>query len=476
MAAGPSDFFDPFFESVEPDSPPDHELPSESVDSRAREGPRGPGLYTTWDPQQLIGRKAAVDSRKNLLIRGQGTIAVLSDARDRLLFSIKTDTAGAPTLYLDIGRSECRMYYKRHSVSKPMSIALDVAHGRPEDAPYLWSGKPTIYWLSIDKCNGILRYGKHYTNVAHTLLLAKLKKKGKDEKSGDDGVMVWINPKKNAWLEGLRTVEVIQDNGESPKKTKINPEPVVLDRSPFVISDQRISLQQLESNQYTVPANLPTACQILYQNVAGPNIVLNSKEFPDFADAIQRSVSTKGLWGYKKLRAKAHAFGKEEFNSTYLRITIGTNLGNSPGVPYVLEIWPYGHYSPIHDHGKACAIIKVLCGDIRATYYDTLESAAGPQRLAPPIKLREGDITWLGDENYQIHKLENMSLARRVCCTIQSYMYPEEDKEHYESFNYVTDEHKESEPFTPNSDATFTEFYTEMQREWQLYRAAEGDV
>ena len=214
MAAGPSDFFDPFFESVEPDSPPDHELPSESVDSRAREGPRGPGLYTTWDPQQLIGRKAAVDSRKNLLIRGQGTIAVLSDARDRLLFSIKTDTAGAPTLYLDIGRSECRMYYKRHSVSKPMSIALDVAHGRPEDAPYLWSGKPTIYWLSIDKCNGILRYGKHYTNVAHTLLLAKLKKKGKDEKSGDDGVMVWINPKKNAWLEGLRTVEVIQDNGE----------------------------------------------------------------------------------------------------------------------------------------------------------------------------------------------------------------------------------------------------------------------
>jgi hypothetical protein len=38
---------------------------------------------------------------------------------------------------------------------------------------------------------------------------------------------------------------------------------------------------------------------------------------------------------------------------------LGYNLGDSPGVPYVLEIWPVGHYSPIQDHGDANAAIKV---------------------------------------------------------------------------------------------------------------------
>lgn len=47
------------------------------------------------------------------------------------------------------------------------------------------------------------------------------------------------------------------------------------------------------------------------------------------------------------------------FLATYLRITLGQSLGNSPGQPYVVEIWPPGHYSSIHDHGDACAVIKV---------------------------------------------------------------------------------------------------------------------
>ena len=31
----------------------------------------------------------------------------------------------------------------------------------------------------------------------------------------------------------------------------------------------------------------------------------------------------------------------------------------------MLEIWPSGHHSPVHDHGNACAVIKVLYGDGR---------------------------------------------------------------------------------------------------------------
>lgn len=105
---------------------------------------------------------------------------------------------------------------------------------------------------------------------------------------------------------------------------KIHPLPVVIDLSPFIISDQKVSLLQLEKNDFTTFANLPEACQVLYHNVAGPNITLETEDFP-FAAAIQRSVSTKGLWGYETLMKKAEEFGQRDEKGTYLRITLGTN-------------------------------------------------------------------------------------------------------------------------------------------------------
>jgi len=135
-----------------------------------------------------------------------------------------------------------------------------------------------------------------------------------------------------------------------------------MDLPPFIISEQKITLLELERGTYTTPANLSPACQVLYGNIAGPNILLNTPDFPDFSKAIQRSVSTEGLLGWNLLKAKSTEFGKDNFKGTYLRITLGYNLGDSPGVPYVLEIWPAGHYSPIHDHGDANAVIKVCLG------------------------------------------------------------------------------------------------------------------
>jgi hypothetical protein len=98
--------------------------------------------------------------------------------------------------------------------------------------------------------------------------------------------------------------------------------PIVRDLSPYVALDQ-VSLLDLENGTFTIPANLPPACQTLYQNVGGPNIVLNTPDFPDFAAAIQRSVSTKGCVGYKLLEAKMEEFGWE---GTYLRITLGLSM------------------------------------------------------------------------------------------------------------------------------------------------------
>lgn len=48
----------------------------------------------------------------------------------------------------------------------------------------------------------------------------------------------------------------------------------------------------------------------------------------------------------------------------YIRVSVGLPSGCSPGIPYVLEIWPPGHFSPIHNHGNAFGVVRMLHGSI----------------------------------------------------------------------------------------------------------------
>ncbi|KAK2064963.1 hypothetical protein LY76DRAFT_532079 [Colletotrichum caudatum] len=287
-----------------------------------------------------------------------------------------------------------------------------------------------------------------------TLIEARLKKKD------DEGRLQWNDATKYSWIGDLGIATAVQDpiKNMPALDTIIDPLPVVISLSPFVLSADHISLEDLAAGIYTVPANLPEACQTLHNNVAGAKITLDDDNFPEFSKAIQRSCTTNGLWAFEKLKSKATEFGGP--NETYLRITLGYNLGDSPGVPYVLEIWPSQHYSPIHDHGNACAVIKVLHGEITCTWYDTLDS---PRAQVGSGKLHKGAITWIGDENYQIHKLENHS--SEVCCTIQCYRYDGQDNVHYDGFNWV-DGHGSVEKFVPNSDMDFLDFKRLMREEW----------
>ncbi|KAF8460834.1 RmlC-like cupin domain-containing protein [Kalaharituber pfeilii] len=387
-------------------------------------------------------------SPEELPVTGQGTIAVLSPARNLLEIKVKSLEPGVPTLSLRIGQEDCDFYYETiNSQGIINSIKLKGPH-----ACDLNSGVRTNYWFSIDRNNGLLRYGKYFTNVSMTLMQATLKVKNKE------GVMVWKDPQRFAWIEKVKHVIVIQDRKTKPPPAiNIKPLPVVQDLSPFVVSSEKITLQELEWGTYTVPANLPEACQQLYGNVAGVNITLNDPTFPDFSDAIQHSCITPGCWAYEKLRQKTKEFG--DLKETYLRITLGFNLGDSPGVPYVLEIWPSGHFSPIHDHGRACAVIKILHGSITASYYDSLRN---PQ-LIGRAKLMQGNITWLGPNNYQIHKLYNHTTT--VCCTIQCYRYEDQENVHEDVFHYTDRDGKEKK-FIPNSDMAFTEFRMKMMAEW----------
>ncbi|KIJ51964.1 hypothetical protein M422DRAFT_223367 [Sphaerobolus stellatus SS14] len=330
-----------------------------------------------------------------------------------------------------------------------------LTYPKGKDAGKLTETGPFKHWLSIDKTRGKLRYGRGYCTAALVLLEVELK--------WEDKKKVWhFLDNKWAWLHHLQVVQI----SKSSKPPTISAFPLVRDVSPYIIKDQDITLDDLENGFATVFANLPEVCQTLYHNVAGPNILLDTPDFPDFSSAIEHSVNTEGCVAYNLLREKASKPGHDIVN-TYLRITIGPPLGNSPGIPYVLEIWPAQHQSPIHDHGDACAIIKVLHGSIMAYYFESLKN---PLSIGQGAKLKKGDVTWISSDNYQVHQLRNESMEGKVCCTIQSYQYAKGDKKHCEVFHFLSDD-KVVDNFVPNSDMSFGNFKEAIKTEWKAVLA-----
>lgn len=99
-----------------------------------------------------------------------------------------------------------------------------------------------------------------------------------------------------------------------------------MDKPPLVVTDQEISLEDLENYTRTTFANLPPGCQTLYHNVAGHNITLESSDFPDLGNAIDASCKDEKLVCGDLLKKKADANEFGDKLETYLRITIGNNL------------------------------------------------------------------------------------------------------------------------------------------------------
>lgn len=132
----------------------------------------------------------------------------------------------------------------------------------------------------------------------------------------------------------------------------------------------------------------------------------------------------------------------------------------------MIEIWPSKHKSPIHDHGNAYAVIKVLHGEISASYYAKLDDKSGV-KIGPDFTFRKNQVTWLGPDNYQVHQLHNDS--NRVCVTIQCYQYGSTDHAHDEYFEYVNKTTGKKEEFYPDSDWDFMTFKKNIKEEWAAH-------
>jgi hypothetical protein len=264
------------------------------------------------------------------------------------------------------------------------------------------------------------------------------------------------------FLESITQIQT--DDVTTTQKMRIVKDPVRLRIPLSVKNTDELTMDAIASGNYMPKANLSRVGQKLYDCISGKAFTLNTPEFPDFTQAIEYSIRTPGLWCYKKLREKSREFNpdKPDLSETYLRITLGENNGESPGIPYVMEIWPVGHYSPIHSHANATAIIRVLNGEINVSLYAFLCEGIKPFGVST---FKENDVTWISPTLNQTHQLKNMETNTYTCITIQCYMYNAKDDSHYDYFDYL-DADGGTQQYEPDSDMDFLEFKKKIKEEW----------
>lgn len=132
----------------------------------------------------------------NLDIQGQGTVVANCTQPICLLFSFSTNDPSQSSLYAQITENSVDFWY---GPTPPKGSTGYLPPDRVEIQGKIINTTPTFlrpdnpysarYWFSVDHKNGILRFGRDYTNLALTLYEARLKEKV------DPGVWHWIDDK-----------------------------------------------------------------------------------------------------------------------------------------------------------------------------------------------------------------------------------------------------------------------------------------
>jgi len=306
------------------------------------------------------------------------------------------------------------------------------------------------YWVSIDSQNQKIYAGIGEPRRETNIYLFQFPKTGEIKSFLESLVMINIPPESNS----LTPLELLRD-------------PITFNIPMLVKNTDELSMMDVAKGAIIPKSNLSPMCQKLYDCVSGKRFILDDDDFPDFSKAIEYSIATTGCWCNTTLIKKSREFSDHpNIKETYLRITLGQNNGESPGIPYVMEIWPIGHYSPVHNHAGASAIIRVLHGSINVSLFPFL---CPDKNDIPPFAKKdfnENDITWISPTLNQVHQLKNLETNTKTCITIQCYMYEEENKEHYDYFDFLDDKNQ-LKHYEPDSDMDFILFKHTMKEEWE---------
>ncbi|XP_066935055.1 uncharacterized protein [Clytia hemisphaerica] len=327
------------------------------------------------------------------------------------------------------------------------------------------------YWFSYDRDALTLKYGKGHVMTQTTLLefpFLEGKSKGEEEHIRKKyNIFFNAEEKKYVVAESEKMVEDVTGGLVKIEQTlQFYPNPLVTNFSPIVKDSSKVTLFDLDRDQFMFSSSLPPACKELYDNIKGLQLEFPEDPITKLSDAIRYSINTPGMTLYEKLKEKEEQFA-------YLRVTLGPDRRTAPGIPYVLEIWPSGKGSPIHNHGGACAIIKVLFGRITCNIYNKITQPPEQTEMQPLTRfdLNEEQMTWIGPNWYQTHRLHNNT--DDFCATIQCYRYDFNDAIHWPNFDYVgfvEDKEKyELEEFYPDSDFTFVNLRRTVLDEFQKF-------
>lgn len=109
--------------------------------------------------------------------------------------------------------------------------------------------------------------------------------------------------------------------------------------------------------------------------------------------------------------------------------------GLSPGSMAVLEIWPPYSSSPIHNHGHAYGLIKILSGQVRVQNFRELTFDDFTSKPYLESDYKEDQYTWLSEESYGIHRLLNP--YPECCLSLQSYYHYRNTTKTAEYFSFL---------------------------------------
>lgn len=390
-------------------------------------------MYMSF-PKSKSLQNSSLSSHIPLLVHGQGVfIFKVYDTSTYGSFYI-LDKHASNGLHVEFGKGYIHVKYSRSQ--EPL---VD-----PTNKQGLVSKHGAFYWFSIDSHNRTI-----YAGIGEPRL--------------ETITYQYTFPRsEEMFLENL--VAIHQYITLKPLKLLRDP---ITSKVPLLIKNtDELTMSDIAKGEYIAKANLSSIAQKLYDCISGKRFILDDEEFPEFSQAIEHSIKTPGCWCNRRLLEKATEFSSDPKPlETYLRITLGENNGESPGVPYVMEIWPIGHYSPIHSHADANAVIRVLHGKIHVQLFPFLCDDKNGIKEFAAVDFQKDDITWISPTLNQVHRLTNLSTSKETCITIQCYMYDENNNRHYDYFDYL-DEKGVKQQYTPDSDMDFLTFKTLMKREW----------
>ncbi len=402
--------------------------------------------YTKVSEREL--KKVVLDDKKptvNLIVHGQGVF----------IFQNQDNTKSSCfQLYSKDNKNGLKVEFNVDSV-KVSKIPTNESFVDDTNNKGLINKKGSYYWFSLDSQNQKLQAGigePRIENVIYTYQFSNADK------------TLWETNK--TFLESLISVNASDKN---IKPMKLLKDPITRTVPLLVKSTDELTMNDIANNAYLPKSHLSPVAQQLFDCISGKSFVLNDSDFPDFSKAIEYSIATPGLWCYEKLKEKSTEFNKDDPNilETYLRITLSENNGESPGIPYVMEIWPVGHYSPIHNHGGSSAVVRVLNGKINVKLYPFLcyDDKDGVEPFKE-VQVTKDEVTWISPSLNQIHQLHNLDCNKDTCITIQCYMYENDDSIHYDYFDYLDNKGKKQN-YEPDSDMDFILFKETMKQEWE---------